>query len=308
MVAGFALLLAGCSGWPDQAQGLQQDAGDAAGTLVFDGRARTYLLHLPPAYGGATPLPLVIFLHGGGGNAAGAVERYGFNQVADREGFIVAYPNGTGVLRDRVLTWNAGHCCGYALEQGVNDVGFLRALIEKLADLNVDGKRVYVTGHSNGGMMAYRAGAELSDLIAAIAPVAGSIGGQAQAGAPLVVIPQPAQPVSVAAFHGLLDSHVLYGGGHGPNTSGSRVDLSVADSIAFWVQASGCDPAAQTQTSASGGVIVETYVGCADGSEVVLYTVVNGGHSWPGSSFGEGQTQEISATEMVWSFFAGQPK
>ncbi|HEY5596077.1 MAG TPA: polyhydroxybutyrate depolymerase, partial [Candidatus Bipolaricaulota bacterium] len=119
MVAGFALLLAGCSGWPDQAQGLQQDAGDVAGTLVFDGRARTYLLHLPPAYDGTTLLPLVIFLHGGGGNAAGAVERYGLSEEADQQGFIVVYPNGTGVLRDRVLTWNAGHCCGYALEQDV---------------------------------------------------------------------------------------------------------------------------------------------------------------------------------------------
>lgn len=302
IVVGFALLLAGCNVWLDQARGLQRDVGPEAGSLVFGGRTRTYLLHLPPAYDGTAPLPLVIFLHGGGGNAQGAVSRYGFNEVADREGFIVAYPNGTGVLRDRVLTWNAGHCCGYALERDVNDVGFLRALIEKLeAGLNVDGKRVYVTGHSNGGMMAYRAGAELSDLIAAIAPVAGSIGGQAEAGAPQVVIPQPGAPVSVVAFHGLLDSHVLYGGGHGVNTSGTRVDLSVADSIAFWVHADGCDPAAQTQTSAS--VIVEMYVGCAGGSEVTLYTVTNGGHSWPGSSFGEGQTQEISATNEVWEFF-----
>ncbi|OGF53095.1 MAG: hypothetical protein A2Z21_05665 [Candidatus Fraserbacteria bacterium RBG_16_55_9] len=279
------------------------------GQLIFEGRTRTYILHLPPVYNGQDPLPLVIFLHGGGGNAEGAVSAYGLSNLADREGFIVVYPNGTGVFEERLLTWNSGHCCGYALNNRVYDAGFIRSLIEKLQrELKIDPKRIYATGHSNGGMLSYRLGGELSDVLAAIAPVAGTIGGQVTPNTLLIMVPQPKNSIAVIAFHGKLDSHVLYNGGHGAGTSGERVDLSVAESITFWVNANRCSPIPQAEVSTSGNIIRDTYRSCANGADVALYTVLNGGHSWPGTNQGEGQTHEISATELLWEFFKEHPK
>jgi len=292
-----------------QSKTVMQPSRDYWGSLVFEGRTRTYVLHLPPSYDGQTPMPLVIFLHGGGGNAQSAARNYELSPKADQEGFIVVYPNGTGILLDRVLTWNAGHCCGYALQQNVNDVGFIRALIEKLQkELKIDPRRIYATGISNGGMMSYRLGAELSDIIAGIAPVAGSIGGHVTPDSPLVVIPTPSQPVSVIAFHGMLDENVPYNGGHGARASSPRIDLSVAESIAFWVKANGCNPTPTTEISASGNIVKDIYTGCANDTEVVLYTIVNGGHSWPGVPGGDRPTKEISATDLLWEFFKRHPK
>jgi polyhydroxybutyrate depolymerase len=287
----------------------QPTLGDSRGSLVFENRPRSYLLHVPPKYDGQAALPLVLFLHGGGGSAQGAASTYGLSTKADRENFIVVYPDGTGQLGDRGLTWNTGHCCGYALQNNINDVGFLKALIEKLQkELKIDSKRIYVTGHSNGGMMSYRLGAELSDILAAIAPVAGSIGGVAATGVLPYVIPPPTQPISVIAFHGQLDENVKYTGGHGNNTSGSRSDTSVAESIAFWVRANQCAPTAKTEISASQNIIRDAYAPCANSTEVVLYSIANGGHAWPGSTRGDKPTQEISAVDLLWDFFKTHPK
>src|ERR1700737_68016 len=155
---------------------------DGWGSLFFEGRDRSYFLHLPPRYDSKTLLPLVVVLHGGGGGVQaagarmqpGAVALTGMSLKADAENFVVVYPNGTGILRDKLLTWNSGNCCGYALKHKVNDVGFIAALLDKLErEIAIDPRRVLVTGISNGGMMAYRIGCELSDRIAAIAPVEG---------------------------------------------------------------------------------------------------------------------------------------
>jgi polyhydroxybutyrate depolymerase len=299
---------------PAQTENLDQTSnqptlGDSRGSLIFESRTRTYILHLPPKYDGKSALPLVIFLHGGGGSAQGAASTYGLSAKADKEDFIVVYPDGTGLLGDRGLTWNNGHCCGYARDNNINDVGFIKALIEKLQkELKIDPKRIYATGHSNGGMMSYRLGAELSDILAAIAPVAGSIGGIAASGVPLYVIPQPKQPISVIAFHGKQDENVKYDGGHGSNTSGTRIDISVAESIAFWVKANQCQATPTTEMSASQNIIKETYLSCANGTEVILYSIANGGHAWPGSNRGDRPTQEISATDLLWDFFKAYPK
>lgn len=233
------------------------------------------------------------------------MEKTDMNSIADEEGFITVYPKGTGRFRNRFLTWDAGYCCGYALENNIDDVGFIKALIEELQNtFNIDPSRIYVTGHSNGAMLTYRLGAELSDIIAAIAPVAGSIGGYATENSSLWMIPKPTSPVSVIVIHGKLDDHVPYDGGHGVNTSGTRIDLSVNESIAFWVQHNKCNPI--PQVNESDGVIQETYSGGQNGTEVVLYTLINGKHWWPGSE--KDPTKELSATEIIWEFFEAHPK
>ena len=163
-----------------------------------------------------------------------------------------------------------------------------------------------VIGHSNGAMMAYRLGTELSDVIAAIAPCAGTIGGKATEDSQLYVIPEPDCPVSVIALHGKLDENVPYDGGRGENASGSRIDLSANESISFWVQHNECNPIPQTNISESGNIITDTYSGGKNGTEVVLYTIVNGEHWWPGSD--KDPYQETSATDVIWDFFESHPK
>ncbi|HMA35061.1 MAG TPA: PHB depolymerase family esterase [Chloroflexia bacterium] len=295
--------LAGCVGTPRPAPGGTPPAAgrDLTGTLTFGGYTRTYLLHLPPAYHGDTPFPLVVNIHGGAGNAAGEVRLTGMNPEADRQGFLVVYPDGTGRLEDKLLTWNAGTCCGYALAHQVDDVGFVRALIAELGrHYAIDPRRVYATGMSNGGMMAYRLGCELADQIAAIAPVAGAQDG---------LRCRPAQPVAVIAFHGTADDHVPYAGGHGSAALSPAVDRSVAYAMAFWAQADGC--AARPQTATQGHIVHDTYTGCTGATAVELYTVQDGGHAWPGGVAWPGgppPTQEIAASRLLLAFFAAHPR
>src|SRR5688572_28996422 len=150
-------------------------SGDHTMSLQYGGREGSYLLHVPRAAEAGRGLPLVLAFHGGGGEAEAFKGYAGLDAVADREGFLVAYPNGSGLLPRRLLTWNAGECCGFAMNQRLDDVGFAVAVIDDVTRrAAVDTRRVYATGHSNGAMMAYRLGAERADRIAAIAPVAGA--------------------------------------------------------------------------------------------------------------------------------------
>src|SRR5258708_4569834 len=164
-----------------RAQTSSVDGSTETRTLLVNGSQRSYRIHLPTGYSQLTTLPLVIALHGGGGNPEQFAKDTGFDQKADAEGFIVVYPRGIGLLP----TWNAIHCCGPAFNNKIDAVGVMRALIDELiGSQHVDPKRVYVTGHSNGGMLSYRLGAELSDKMAAISGSAGTIGGIAKFSAP----------------------------------------------------------------------------------------------------------------------------
>lgn len=277
--------------------------GDYDRALTFAGRARTYTVHLPRGIGDEYALPLVIVLHGGGGNDDNAARMTRFSAQADKEEFIVVYPNGTGKLQDRILTWNSGNCCGYARDNNVDDVGFIRALIEQLQrEYPINPKRIYATGISNGGMMAYRLACELSDKLAAIAPVAGALNVECI----------PAQPVAVIAFHGAADQHVLYDGGAPISKLDPRprTDNSVAFAISFWVKQNQC--AASPQKLERGKTTVETYSNCRNNAEVVLYTLKDFGHAWPqgarGTILADDPTAEISATAVIWEFFAKHPK
>ena len=165
------------------------------GRLRVDGRERTYLVDLPPRYDGRRALPLVLVFHGGGGNARQVRQQTGMSELARREGFIAVYPNGSGRLDGRILTWNAGTCCGYARQQRIDEVAFVRALLDSLqATLRIDPARVYATGMSNGGMMAHLVGCSLGGRIAAIGVVAGEL-----------TVPEcrPPRPVAVVLIHGI---------------------------------------------------------------------------------------------------------
>jgi len=283
-------------------------------TLMVNGEKRTYIIHIPESYDTSIPTPLVLVLHGGGGNAKNIMNVTGFNEKSDKEGFIVVYPDGTGKLPRRLLTWNAGFCCGYALEHQIDDVFFIRSLIEHLQEeYTINASRVYVTGISNGGIMTYRIGAELSDIIAAIAPVAAQIGGQATEEEALWRIPEPENSVSVMAFNGMQDTRVPYEGGL-PMKNNTHVYswMSVNESIAFWVEQNQCLTIPKRTISPSGNIIIDTYSDGRNETEVILVTIVDGTHSWPGGQKGwengDEPAIEISATDMMWEFFQDHPK
>lgn len=314
----FALILISCrfgnQATPSPvAEGGVPQAGDYELSLSNEGDTRNVVLHLPPAYDGSAQLPLIIVLHGGAGNGEQIQRLTEMDADADEYGFVVAYPDGSGRLEDILFTWNAGHCCGYALANQVDDVGFIELLIDNLVShYAIDPAGVYITGISNGGMMAYRTGAELADKVAGIAPIAGSLGGQVTASGQQIVPDMPASPVAVMAFHGMEDEHVLYEGGNGPMAiEDGRVDLSVGESVRFWVETNGCDPAPASETQANGNIVIETYTGCDGNADVVLVTIVDGGHAWPGASRGlvsDQPTQDISANELMLEFFLAHPK
>jgi len=304
----FALSAAGCTRLAPAASTTATPnpnlkPGDYAQSLLFAGVERVYLVHLPSGIADTRAFPLVIVLHGGGGNAASAAKMTGLSALGDKANFIVVYPDGTGRLDDRLLTWNAGNCCGYALDNQVDDAGFIRALIEKLArDYPIDARRVYATGISNGGMMAYRLACELSDQIAAIAPVAGALNVECK----------PTQPVSVIAFHGTNDQNVPFNGGAGSKSIDPhpRTDQSVAYAMVFWAQRDSCG--ATPTRDERGSIVHDTYASCANGTGVELYAVKGGGHAWPGGDrltvLLDAPAKEISASAVMWEFFKQHPK
>lgn len=276
---------------------------DTKRTLTYDGIERTYLLHIPASYDENTPAPLVLSLHGGGGDAENQRRVSGFDQLADEQGFIVVYPNGTGRLGDKILTWNGGTCCGYAQENGIDDVGFIRALIAELRlQYNIDPKRIYAAGISNGGIMSYRLACEAADLFAAIAPVSGTQN---------LATCQPSEAVSVIHFHGTADEHLPYDGGVGSKSITGVSYVSVSDTLAFWILRDNCPSRAVIEHS--GEITHLSYSPCASGTSVELYKIEGGGHAWPGADGpawlgGDEPTQSISATRLIWEFFAAHPK
>ena len=280
-----------------------------------DERERTYLLRVPQSYTPTTAVPLVVVLHGGGGNAVAVEEMTGFTDVSEREGFLVVYPNGTGRLPRRFLTWNSGYIELYASENDVDDSGFIVALLDRLQELySIDPDMIFVAGISNGAMMAYRLATEHSGVFAGVGAVAGSIGGQSEQNKGPWVIPAPESPVSVIIFHGMLDSHVLYQGGETRTSVGTqmgRIDMSVTEAVEHFVEADWCMPVSSITTSDDGMIVTETWTGGDNGTEVVLYTIMNAGHSWPGGHSwlpGDPPTDEISATELIWDFFQSHPR
>jgi len=281
--------------------------GDHERTLRVGGRERSYIVHVPPSFRQDEPTPLVLAFHGGATNARSHMEYCGLNDKADGAGFLVAYPNGTGRL-PRVLTFNAGNCCGYAMDHDVDDVAFVRALLADLrSEARIDAGRIFATGMSNGAMMAYLLASEMADEIAAIAPVAGPMGTESAS---------PSEPVSVIHFHGTEDHNAPFEGGRGDGLSDTDF-YSVRHSIDNWIALDQC-PTSEVREElpdiADDGthVIRHTYGPGAGGAEVILIEIVGGGHTWPGKDVRRGSlgraTHDISANDMMWEFFERHPK
>ena len=290
----LALALAIVCGLAGLVPGFAASQGTQSETMPFGGITRDYLLHLPAGYDGKSLLPLVLVLHGGTQSPESVERMSGMSAKADREHFIAVYPKGTG-RANLFPTWNSGNCCAYALDHHVDDVGFLRALIDRLEQkYAVDPRRVYMTGISNGAMMSYRAACEMADKIAAIAPVEGALNVECR----------PSAPVAVIIFHGTADRLVPYNGGSTPYQLGARrSDNSVAGAVDFWLKENGCSREPKHQETAA--VHTDIYSGCRNGTAVALYAVQGGRHMWPGTA---ASTNKVPATDLMWAFFAAHPK
>jgi polyhydroxybutyrate depolymerase len=277
--------------------------GDHTRSLKIGDSNRSYLVHVPPKYDAKKPTPVVLVLHGAATNARITVALCGMNKKADEAGFIAVYPNGTGVA-GLMLTWNAG---GFPRNRNnkPDDVAFIGKALDDLATVvNVDPKRVYATGLSNGGMMCYRLADELSDRIAAIAPISGTMA---------IDNYHPKRPVPVMHFHGTADKLVPFGGpGNGSPTGFKSVD----DTIKICAKANGCPDEPKTvklPDKAGDGTSVtkKTYGPGKDGAEVVLFVIEGGGHTWPGRQppvelLGK-STENLSANDVIWEFFEKHP-
>jgi len=281
------------------------EPGNHKKTIEVDGRYRKYLIHVPPQAKPGDKLPMVLAFHGAGGSGKFMQTLSELNKSADKNGFIVVYPSGTGVFK-KLLTWNSGNCCAYAKRRKVDDIKFVRAMLEEMKKfLEYDDKRVYATGISNGGMMTYRVGCELSDKIAAIAPVAGTIG---------IDSCNPSRPLPVAHFHGTADNTVMWDGGVGPNSITKVSFKSVDYTMDTMRKVNGCNDTSvqETMPNRDGdktSVTKQTWSDCKAGTEVILYKIEKGGHNWPGGPTSEKHarfgavTQDVKASDAIWEFF-----
>jgi len=269
--------------------------GDPPGALTVGGLQRTYLVHAPA---GGAPTGLVLNLHGSGmtgGDQAGLTD---YNAVADQYGFVVAYPDGID------LSWADGRGASVPDRQGVDDVGFLAALIDRLsAEYAIPRGRVFVTGMSAGAFMANRLACDRADLVAAIAPVAGTLG----SGVPCA----PSRPVSVLAIHGTADPVVPYNGGGMIGRGGASDIVSAPATAARWAALDGCPGPLVVEPPAPGEIHRSVAAGCAGGTEVSLVSIDGGGHTWPAGRFALSEamvgptSQAISASQASAQFFAG---
>jgi len=277
MKAGLSVVLVGafliCGG-----QILAQDQ-----TLLYDGMEREYFVHLPPSYTGDTPVPLIIAIHGGSSSNHHLEDGTGLSRKADEEGFIVVYPNASD---EGSHWWNAGETFGPASQANIDDVGFISALIDTLSmDYRIDPGRIYATGFCLGSMMTYRLGAELSDRIAAIAPVAGQM---------VLREIHPSRTMPVLHFHDINDPVVSFTGGP---IEGHHF-VSVDSVLNIWKENNRCstDPDILLNHYGVTGLLWPADSGYGD---VALYTVSDGVHDWP-SGF-------IATNTLMWNFFATHP-
>jgi polyhydroxybutyrate depolymerase len=282
--------------------------GAAPGTGRYEirvgGSTRSFLLHVPPArprrFGLAVAFPLVVVLHGSGADGETIRHMSGLDALADSARFLVAYPDGVTGAFGLQSDWNAGDCCGVAADQKVDDVGFIHALIGSVAArLPVDRRRIYVAGFSDGARMAYRVGCDLGNEVAAVAIVAGSL---------LDSHCSPRRAVPLVAFHGTADLEVPYldstfAPPRGPAPAPGTPAAVAPPSIRFWASVDRCSGAILSRRAPH--VTVTRFSPCR--ADVVLFTVEDGIHAWPGDPTDDDATHEISASAEIWRFFRRHP-
>jgi polyhydroxybutyrate depolymerase len=291
LAVGVAAAVGSCRSAADRSPSPGLGAGKSDHAITVDGRSRAYHLYVPAGLTG--PAPLVVMLHGGFGSGGQAETSYGWDEQADTGHFVVAYPDGLN------RAWNVGGgCCGEPGRTGVDDVAFITAMVGEIGRLTaIDPARVYATGISNGGMLAYRLACDAAVFVA-IAPDSATLLG-----------PCASPTVSVLHIHGTADENIPYGGGQG-NGVAKINGPAVVDVVAQWRRIDGCaEPATVTS-----GAVTRATASCPHGRTVELITIAGAGHQWPGAA-GKPAAEKLlgldppstalDATSTIWAFFAG---
>lgn len=283
--------------------------GDHSLTLKVGDLERHYLIHLPKVYDGKKPMPVVIMFHGGGGVARAAMKETHWTDKADQAGFLAVFPEGSapdptkrGNFRTNPQGWNDGSGRFHAGEKNIDDVAFAKALLDDLsARFNVDRRRMYLTGFSNGSSLTYRLGVELADRIAAIAPVASS---GLRLNDPLTL----KRPVPMITIQGAADPRNPLEGGAVKNFDFIDQRPPIKVSVERWAKMLGCPPEPQVLQD-KGGVKAVRYGPGRDNSEVDFYIVEGMGHTWPSGesllpeSLVGKTTDKLKANDVIWDFF-----
>jgi polyhydroxybutyrate depolymerase len=281
-------------------------AGTTTHAITVDGQRRTFRLYRPAKLPTGTPVPLVVMLHGALGTGAQAESAYGWDAEADRGGFLVAYPDGLN------RAWAVSDtCCGPPAASGVDDVAFITRMVKAVSGWTpVDADRIYATGISNGGMLAYRLACDTT-IFAAIGPDSATLSGDC---------PSPA-PVSVLHLHGTADTTIPFAGGPGRRDNGGQGRVPVAingqpvpELMATWRAVDHCAP----PTARTDGPVTTTTATCPDNRAVELIAIAGAGHQWPGSKPPAPVAQRVlhldppstalNATATLWTFFTTHPK
>ncbi len=276
--------------------------------MNWDGYERSYLVHLPPEEKMQYSVPLLFHIHGGGGTAKGTPGlTFGrFNELSNQEGFIVVYPNAIdknwndGRQGDNVKAW----------EEDIDDVGFISTIVDELkAKYNIDSDRIFTSGMSNGGFMSSRLACDRADIFRAAAILTASLS------ADYLPICNPEKPVAILVMNGTKDKLVPYNGGYVRVLGKTRGKIISTDElISFWQNINGCItklPIVELEDKVDDGttVTVEEYSNCNNRGSLVLYTINEGGHTWPGGKqyLGEwliGKTnKDIVACDVIWNYF-----
>jgi polyhydroxybutyrate depolymerase len=263
------------------------------GSIMHDGSEREYILYVPESYSAQNPVPLVMNYHGYGSNAGEQMFYGDFRSIADTAGFLIVHPE--GLLYNGISHWNVG---GWIVGDTTDDVGFADALIDSLSDeYSIDPTKIYSTGMSNGGFMSFLLACQLSDRIAAIGSVTGSMTPENYDDC------SPLGPAPILQIHGTNDALVPYGG--------AIYSKPINDVLEYWVSYNNCvltpEIIALPDIDPNDGSTVEhyTYNGGSNGVTVEHYKVTGGEHTWPGSAFGgTGTNYDIDASVEIWKFFS----
>ena len=270
-------------------------------SLTSSGQSRSYKIFVPPN-APARNAPVVIMLHGGGGNGQNAADMTGIAEYAAKQGFIAVFPNGSARGKMKLRTWNAGHCCGYAMQNKINDISFLTDVIDDVIKrYNANPKAIFMTGLSNGGMMTHAYAMARPDKVTAIAPVISGIFGDEVA---------PKTPVPVLTINGALDESVPLNGGLTEGRFKSAWDGTPIKPVTyqgeFWAKNNGCATSEPPYKKQQTNLTIYSY-SCPKDAQVFQYVVEDAGHSWPGGKRGtkraDQPSQAMNATEAIWAFF-----
>lgn len=276
-------------------------------SMRLQGHKRTYQVYVPSGIHAYTNVPLVVALHGAFSSACELQQWSGLNRLAERDNVVVAYPNGYGLF-GYLQHWNAGHCCGRAVNIGLDDELFIRSMVGEIRrHLSVGKKQFYLLGYSNGGMLANTYAANHPEDVAALAVVAGAVGSSVNTESLQNRLPYTSSKHPVLIIHGQQDEIVPYQGGKTESTK-DRLYLPAREQAVFWAKNNDLDVSDAVCVEDSSIVKKERWGGAGGNDEVTFITLKNWGHLWPGGPFVEKlpaghPVKQFKAAETIWGFF-----